>query len=101
MSAPEKPSWNNRHAIEVGDSGAGALPRITETRYFRNEHYEIPARMVADNPAVLSFRNCKACHRGAIEVVYNEHRVRIPGFDRGRIEWTQVALCVEADRDTG
>ncbi len=65
-------------AFAIGD--AGDLPRITATRYFRNEHHEIPSRMVADNPEVGSFSNCDACHQTADEGIYNEHRVRIPGF---------------------
>ena len=75
-------SRSRSRAFAVGDSGAGPLPRITATRYFRNEHHEIPARMVTNNPAVGSFSNCNACHQGAAEGVYNEHRVRIPGFRR-------------------
>jgi hypothetical protein len=69
-------------AFAVGGAGAGDLPRITATRYFRNEHHEIPSRMVAGNPDVGSFSNCNACHTGANKGVYNEHRVRIPGHGR-------------------
>lgn len=69
-------------AFAVGDAGTGDLPRITATRYFRNEHHEIPSKMVAGNPDVGSFSNCNACHTGADEGVYNEHRVRIPGYGR-------------------
>ncbi len=69
-------------AFGVGDSGSGTLPRITATRYFRNEHHEIPSRMVEGNPDVGSFSNCNACHQGAGDGVYNEHRVRIPGYGR-------------------
>ena len=69
-------------AFSVGSAGDGGLPRITLTRYFRNEHHEIPSRLVADNPDVGSFSNCNACHQGASEGVYNEHRVRIPGHGR-------------------
>ena len=69
-------------AFAVGDTGGVNLPRITETRYFVKEHDEIPARMVADNPDVGSFSNCNACHQGAAEGVYDEDRVKIPGFGR-------------------
>jgi hypothetical protein len=69
-------------AFSVGSSQDGGLPRITDTRYFRNEHHEIPSRLVVDNPDVGSFSNCNACHQGADEGVYNEHRVRIPGHGR-------------------
>jgi hypothetical protein len=69
-------------AFSMGKGNSDPLPRITATRYFRNEHHEIPTRLVAGNPDVGSFSNCNACHQGAGEGVYNEHRVRIPGHGR-------------------
>ena len=65
-----------------GSAGAGSAaspPRITETRYFRGKHHEVPARLAADNPQVRSFANCPACHQRAEAGSYNEHEVRIPG----------------------
>ena len=58
------------------------LPRITETRYFKHEHDEIPARLITDNPEVGSFSQCNSCHRGAAEGVFNEKQVSIPGYGR-------------------
>jgi hypothetical protein len=58
------------------------LPRITETSYFRHEHYEIPTQFVRGNKDVGGFGNCQACHRSAETGVYNEHQVVIPGFGR-------------------
>ena len=81
-NSADQASRSRSRAFSVGTAGDGPLPRITETRYFRNEHHEIPARMVADNADVGSFSNCNACHQGAAEGVYNEHRVKIPGFGR-------------------
>jgi len=81
-NAAELSGKSRSRAFAKGDAGTGALPRITKTRYFRNEHHEIPARMVAGNPDVGSFSNCNACHQGAGEGVFNEHRVRIPGYGR-------------------
>ncbi|MGB5833068.1 MAG: cytochrome C [Thiohalocapsa sp.] len=78
----DRASRSRSRAFAVGDGGAGTLPRITATRYFRNEHHEIPARMVANNSGVGSFSNCNTCHQGAAEGVFNEHRVKIPGFGR-------------------
>ena len=81
-NAADRASRSRSRAFAV-DAGAGpALPRITTTRYFRNEHHEIPARLVTDNPGVGSFSRCEACHQGAEQGVYNEHRVRIPGVGR-------------------
>lgn len=68
-------------AVSGGDTG-GTLPRISATGYFLRKHDEIPQRMVKDNPEVGSFSQCNNCHQGAAEGVYNEHRVRIPGYGR-------------------
>lgn len=63
---------------------ADGLPRITQTAYFQRKHDEIPQRLVKDNPKVGSFSNCNACHQGAEQGDFNEHRVSIPGAGR----WT-------------
>jgi len=79
-------------AAEIGSflerNGAGSMAgdqerlpaRITQTRWFRAQHHEIPARMVKNNPGVKSFSRCEACHARAAEGRFNEHDVRIPGY---------------------
>ncbi len=61
----------------VRKGGETAPLRITETRWFQRQHDEIaPAtwkRSKVGGPA-----NCSACHPGAEEGDFNEHRVRIP-----------------------
>ncbi len=54
--------------------------RITELRYFKREHNEIPKRMVQGNPKVRSLSNCAACHTGAERGNYGERGIRIPGY---------------------
>jgi len=54
--------------------------RITELRYFKREHREIPKRMVQGNPKVGSLSNCAACHTGAERGNYGERGIRIPGY---------------------
>ena len=66
------------NSIETGK----APIRISETRYFRHEHDEIPARMVKGNDKVKSFSNCNACHAKAEQGMFDEHGVRIPGYGR-------------------
>jgi len=56
--------------------------RITETRYFKRKHDEVPERMVVGNPKVKSFANCVTCHRSAEKGVFDDDDVRIPGFER-------------------
>lgn len=54
--------------------------RITELPYFKQEHDEIPRRMVEDNPDVSSFSNCDACHQDAARGRFDEDTAAIPGF---------------------
>jgi len=61
--------------------GKGEAPlRITELRYFKHEHNEIPKRMVQGNPKVRLLSNCMACHTGAERGDYSERGIRIPGY---------------------
>ena len=64
---------------DTGSLVGNALPRITESAGFRDEHDEIPARLVKDNPEVGSFSQCNTCHKGAAEGDYEERRIDIPG----------------------
>jgi mono/diheme cytochrome c family protein len=56
--------------------------RITETRFFRHEHDEIPERVLENNGEKISFSNCDTCHTGASQGYFNEHEIKIPGFGR-------------------
>ena len=56
--------------------------RISDSRYFRRQHHEIPARWVEKNPEVGSFAYCDVCHTTAEQGNYDEHAVRIPGVGR-------------------
>jgi hypothetical protein len=51
--------------------------RITELRWFRHEHDEVPPGAVA-RPTVRSMANCAACHRGAESWDFDEDRAKIP-----------------------
>ena len=51
--------------------------RITETRWFRHEHDEVPAS-VWRSPKVKSAANCAACHADAESGRFGEHDVRLP-----------------------
>jgi hypothetical protein len=67
-----------RHAGPTPDG-----PRITATRWFRNEHDEVPPRTFT-SAAVRSAANCAACHEGAERGDYSERRLRVPGSARAR-----------------
>jgi hypothetical protein len=80
--AADRSSRSRSRAFDSLEDSEGPLPRITDTRYFKREHHEIPRQFVASNADVGSFGNCQACHRGADAGVYNEHQVVIPGVGR-------------------
>jgi hypothetical protein len=53
--------------------------RITELRYFKKEHDEIPSRVFKAQPD-LKLANCEACHTKAEQNSYRERDINIPGF---------------------
>ncbi|MBI4800847.1 MAG: diheme cytochrome c [Desulfarculus sp.] len=56
----------------------GATPlRPSEVPYLRHKHHDI-AEAVFARPAVGGRGNCKACHPGAEQGDYGEHRANIP-----------------------
>ena len=55
--------------------------RITELRYFRHEHNEIPARIRKD-PKVGSLSQCDTCHQDAKAGRFSENKIHIPGHGR-------------------
>ena len=64
--------------VQEAGPGDGAAPqRITGLAWFRREHREVGAAVVA-RPAVRSLANCAACHQGAARWDFDEDRVRIP-----------------------
>jgi hypothetical protein len=71
-----------RRSKQFTDEGSlkNARIRITDSRYFRHEHDEIPDRFVSGNPKVKSFSHCNACHLRAEQGIFNEHDIKIPGY---------------------
>lgn len=59
------------------DTPPGVEPRITETRWFRKEHDEVPAALWK-SAAVKSAANCAACHTRADDGDYAERTLRLP-----------------------
>lgn len=81
-NAADKSSYKRSLGIVRSLQKDDAPLRISETRYFRRKHHELPARLVQDNPKVRSFSNCELCHTQAAQGSYNEHQVKIPGVRR-------------------
>ena len=51
--------------------------RISETRWFRDEHDDVPAATWT-SPAVKSAANCGACHTQADRGDFSERSLRVP-----------------------
>jgi hypothetical protein len=55
----------------------GSPPRITQTRWFVDEHDEVPSALWKSE-AVKSAANCGACHTRAEQGDYSERTLRLP-----------------------
>ncbi|MCV2362999.1 diheme cytochrome c [Paucibacter sp. DJ1R-11] len=71
--------WLTAHAGSGGKRAREAPPedRITRSAWFIREHDEVPAA-TWKRASIKSAANCAACHGGAEQGDFNEHRIRIP-----------------------
>jgi hypothetical protein len=70
----ELAGWLGQNA---GSGPPAPQERITRSIWFVREHRKVPPA-VWQRPAVKSAANCAACHAGADQGDFSEHRVRIP-----------------------
>jgi hypothetical protein len=54
--------------------------RITEVRFIKRKHADIPEKMVKGNKDVKSLSNCDACHTGASKGIFKSDTVSIPNY---------------------
>jgi hypothetical protein len=80
-NAADKSNYKRSRGIARSLSKRDVPLRISETRYFQRKHHELPSRMVKGNDKVRSFSNCDRCHTRAAQGSYNEHQVKVPGFE--------------------
>jgi cytochrome c553 len=66
--------------IAVATENIEAPLRITEVRYIKRKHHEIPEKMITGNKDVKSLSYCDACHTQANKGVYDEDTVKIPNY---------------------
>jgi len=55
--------------------------RISQTRYFKKEHREIPQRLIVQKE-VRSIANCTTCHTKAEKGDYSERAIFIPNYGK-------------------
>jgi hypothetical protein len=78
--AADKSDFRRSRTIARSLSHDEVPARITELRYFKHEHREIPRRMYQGNDRVRSLSNCNSCHTTAAKGIYSERGIEIPGF---------------------
>jgi hypothetical protein len=69
-------TWLQTHAA-MGRAPEPPQDRITRSAWFVRRHDEVPAA-AWQRPAVKRPANCAACHPGADQGDFDEHRIRIP-----------------------
>lgn len=75
-------SGTRRSARILRSAGKASPMRITDVRYIKRQHDEIPERLVHLNPDVRSLSNCAACHTRAESGSFAERDIIIPGIGR-------------------
>jgi len=74
-------SWYKRSRKIAAETSEGIAPlRITELRYIKRKHHDIPEKMVKGNKGVKSLSYCDKCHTQADEGVYDNDTVSIPNY---------------------
>lgn len=79
-NAADKSYYKRARKIAISTEGAEAPLRITEVRYIKRKHHEIPDKMIKGNKDVKSLSYCDACHTQANKGVFDEDTVKIPNY---------------------
>lgn len=79
-NAADKSYYKRARKIANATEGVEAPLRITEVRYIKRKHHEIPENMIKGNKDVKSLSYCDACHTQADKGVFDEDTVKIPNF---------------------
>lgn len=79
-NAADKSMHKIAKKITIATEDSEAPLRITEVRYIKRKHNDIPAKMVKDNKDVKSLSYCNACHTKAEKGIFKEDTVSIPNY---------------------
>jgi len=77
-NAADKSYYKRARKIAKATENGEAPLRITEVRYIKRKHSEIPEKMIKGNKDVKSLSYCDTCHTRAKDGRYDEDEVRIP-----------------------
>lgn len=74
-------SWYKRSRKIAQATAEGEAPlRITEVRYIKRKHHDIPEKMIKGNKDVKSLSHCNKCHTKANEGTFDSDTVSIPHY---------------------
>ncbi len=79
-NSADKSFYKRARKIAIATEGVEAPIRITEVRYIKRKHHDIPEKMIKGNKDVKSLSYCDACHTQANKGIFDEDTVRIPNF---------------------
>lgn len=79
-NAADKSYYKRSRKIALATEEGDAPLRITEVRYIKRKHHEIPEKMIKGNKDVKSLSYCDACHTKADKGIFDEDTVRIPNY---------------------
>ncbi len=79
-NAADKSYHKRSRKIALATENIEAPLRVTEVRYIKRKHHEIPDKMIKGNKDVKSLSYCDACHTQANKGVYDEDTVKIPNY---------------------
>lgn len=79
-NAADKSYYKRARKIAISTEGIEAPLRITEVRYIKRKHHEIPDKMIKGNKDVKSLSYCDACHTQADKGDFDEDTVKIPNY---------------------
>lgn len=79
-NAAEKSWYKRSRKIAKATEGGEAPLRITEVRYIKRKHHDIPEKMIKGNKDVKSLSYCNACHTKAEKGIFDSDTVSIPNY---------------------
>jgi hypothetical protein len=79
-NAAEKSNFKRSRKIALATEVGEAPLRITEVRYIKRKHHDIPGKMIKGNKEVKSLSYCNACHTKADKGIFDSDTVVIPNY---------------------
>ncbi len=79
-NAAEKSRYKRSRKIALATEEGEAPLRITEVRYIKRKHHDIPEKMIKGNKDVKSLSYCNACHTKAEQGIFDSDTVSIPNY---------------------